>query len=263
MAAGSSGRGVSALASGANGQGVSGEATSSSGINYGVYGKTSSSAGYAGYFEGRGYFSGNVGIGTNSPGGRLHVVGDEVRIGDAGTSNYATGDGDLYVEDALEVDGPIFNLDAFNTAVTGRDVQVASNGRFGFLASSKRYKENIAPLEDDFSKILAAQPVAFVWKESKESDIGLIAEDIDELGLRNLVIYDAEGRPESVRYKFLSLYLLEVLKDLDNSIKELKAENESLKKQLKAENESLKRRLVVLEKMMEQVQFAVAKEVQQ
>src|SRR3989344_7348520 len=46
-----------------------------------------------------------VGIGTSNPSGKLQVAGDEVRIGDAGTLNYASADGDLYVEDALEVDG--------------------------------------------------------------------------------------------------------------------------------------------------------------
>jgi hypothetical protein len=49
--------------------------------------------------------SGNVGIGTTNPTGVLQIVGDEVRIGDAGTINYITGDGDLYVEARLEVDG--------------------------------------------------------------------------------------------------------------------------------------------------------------
>lgn len=48
---------------------------------------------------------GNVGIGTNLPTARLQIVGDEVRIGDAGTVTYATGDGELYVEGDLEVDG--------------------------------------------------------------------------------------------------------------------------------------------------------------
>ena len=48
---------------------------------------------------------GDIGIGTNSPTGRLQVTGDEVRIGNAGSATLATADGDLYVEDALEVDG--------------------------------------------------------------------------------------------------------------------------------------------------------------
>jgi len=51
--------------------------------------------------------SGNVGIGTTSPTSKLQVTGDEVRIGDGGVVNYATGDGDLYVENVLEVDGKI------------------------------------------------------------------------------------------------------------------------------------------------------------
>jgi|GEM_PF-2197953 len=55
---------------------------------------------------------GNVGVGTTSPTGKLQVVGDEVRIGDGGTVNYATGDGDLYVEDALEVDGSVYFVGA-------------------------------------------------------------------------------------------------------------------------------------------------------
>ena len=50
---------------------------------------------------------GGVGIGTSNPWGKLQVTGNEVRIGDAGTLDYATSDGDLYVEDVLEVDGTV------------------------------------------------------------------------------------------------------------------------------------------------------------
>lgn len=45
------------------GTGVHGEASGTSGLNFGVFGKTSSPDGWGGYFIGRGYFSGDVGIG--------------------------------------------------------------------------------------------------------------------------------------------------------------------------------------------------------
>ena len=208
--------------------------------------------------------NGNVGIGTTTPVGALDVRRDEVRIwSGTGSVNYALSQGELYVQGDLEADGPVYMANVYGTAVTGRDVYVSSTGRLGYLSSSKRYKENIAPLEDDFSKILQAQAVTFTFKQTKEPGIGFIAEDMDELGLRNLVIYDAEGRPDSVRYDCISLYLLEVLKDQASSIKELKAENESLKEHLRVENQSLKQRLGALEKIMRQQQFAAAKEVQQ
>ncbi|PIU01461.1 hypothetical protein COT68_03085, partial [bacterium (Candidatus Torokbacteria) CG09_land_8_20_14_0_10_42_11] len=54
------------------------------------------------------YTSGNVGINLDNPQGGMQITGDEVRIGDAGTLDYASGGGDLYVEDVLEVDGTIY-----------------------------------------------------------------------------------------------------------------------------------------------------------
>ena len=184
-----------------------------------------------------------------------------VRVWDgSATVNYATGSGELYVERDLEVDGDVYMLKLHSTQVgTGRSVYVnGTTGRLGYLISSKRYKENIAPLQDDFSKIVQAQAVTFTYKQTKERGIGLIAEDLDELGLSDLVIYDTEGRPESVRYEFVSLYLLEVLKDQASSIKELKAENESLKEQLTTQNQSVKQRLDAFEETIQQL--AKAKE---
>jgi hypothetical protein len=68
--------GGSFCAEGATGFGVSGYATHSNGINYGVYGRTDSPNGYAGYFTGgRNYFAGNVGIGALIPTAKLEVAG--------------------------------------------------------------------------------------------------------------------------------------------------------------------------------------------
>lgn len=91
--AGNSGRGVYGHATATSGQaaGVLGESSSPDG--YGVYalnqagsgdavairGDTASPDGFGGYFNGKGYFSGNVGIGITNPFEKLSVVGD-VRV---------------------------------------------------------------------------------------------------------------------------------------------------------------------------------------
>ncbi len=67
--------GVQGRTRSSSGRGVYGYATATSGVNYGVYGEVASPAGWAGYFDGRGHFSGAVGIGTTAPEGDLHVRG--------------------------------------------------------------------------------------------------------------------------------------------------------------------------------------------
>src|SRR5262249_60893233 len=58
-----------------DGRGVVGVATSATGPSVGVMGHAVSADGYAGYFVGRGFFSDNVGIGTDSPVSELDVPG--------------------------------------------------------------------------------------------------------------------------------------------------------------------------------------------
>jgi hypothetical protein len=139
---------------------------------------------------------------------------------------------------------------------------LGGKGNIGKGVSSARFKENIEPLADDFHKILKTKPKSFTPKDSTVKGIGFIAEDFDELGLDHLLIYE-DGRPLSIRYELISLYLLEVMKDQVATNKELKAENELLKMQLEAETESLDRRVNALENIVRQYQFIVTKELQQ
>ncbi len=134
---------------------------------------------------------GNVGIGTMTPGTKLAVHGL------TGTGGYS----------------PV----RVNPAT----------GDFYYQSSSKRYKDDVQPLEDDFEKILEVQPKSFVDKASGQREIGYIAEEFDEMGLGNLVIYDKDGRPDGLKYQLVSLYLLEI-------VKEVRAENEDLKQRIEA-----------------------------
>ena len=81
--------GVVAISGGTNGAGLEAVASAANGPTKAVYGIATSPEGYAGYFRGRGYFSGNVGIGTASPQAAFNVDGT-ARI-DAVTAAYAEG----------------------------------------------------------------------------------------------------------------------------------------------------------------------------
>ncbi len=104
-----------------------------------------------------------------------------------------------------------------------------------YASSSRKNKKDIVPLTDDFHKILNAKPVAFTDKVSGERNIGYIAEEFDEIGLDNLVVYE-DGEAISLSYELVSLYNLEIIKEqqkvLDQQetvIEELKQEIEKLK----------------------------------
>jgi alpha-tubulin suppressor-like RCC1 family protein len=154
--------------------------------------------------------NGNMGVGTTSPSERLDVDGT------ARLRQIAAGSGTTVVADP--------------------------NGRLMKSSSSRRYKTSIVDLKTDSDAVLNLRPVRFQWKATGQEDIGLIAEEVAE-SMQDLVIYDAEGKPDAVKYDRVSLYLMQVVKNL-------KSDNESLK----SENESLKQRLDLLEKRMEKLE---------
>jgi hypothetical protein len=131
----------------------------------------------------------------------------------------------------LDVNG-IVRIRSWGSTPT-HDVQVNAYGDLCRVSSSKRYKKNIRGLEYHLDKILDLKPVSFEWKTTSEQDIGLIAEDVHEL-IPELVGYDKEGRPDAVRYELVSLYLLEVMKDQVEAIKELRTENQELRQRVEA-----------------------------
>ena len=107
------------------------------------------------------------------------------------------------------------------TTPTGSQVFVESNGQLGTVVSSRRFKENIAPMsEESVNALCALEPVAFSYKSDTEhkKQFGLIAEQVEEV-LPELVVYDQDGKPYSVAYHVLPSMLLALVqrqqKDFD------------------------------------------------
>ena len=109
----------------------------------------------------------------------------------------------------------------------------SSTGEIGYDNSSRRYKTNIQTLKDDWSKILEARPVRYTRPDSPDCwEYGFIAEEIDSIGLTNLVGYDAEGIPDDVKYDRMVLYLNEIVKNQEQQIKILKEQNVRMEKRV-------------------------------
>jgi hypothetical protein len=93
--------------------------------------------------------------------------------------------------------------------VTGAAVYVTSTGQLGVLASSERYKTDVASMAASTGKLEQLRPVTFRLKSDPLSAVqyGLIAEEVDKV-YPELVIRNDSGKIQSVRYDELAPVLL-------------------------------------------------------
>ena len=139
--------------------------------------------------------------------------------------------------EVLDVDGKVRVRDFYTSGAT-YDVQVKSTGELVRVTSSKRYKTDIHDLEVNPLDVLTLQARRFTWKETGEKDIGLIAEEVDKV-LKDLVVYDEQGRPDGVSYDKISLYLLEVIKKQNEEIKSQQEQINQLQQDIEEIQEAL------------------------
>jgi hypothetical protein len=103
------------------------------------------------------------------------------------------------------------------TSASGIPVLISSNNKLGTMTSSKRFKDDIKPMETASETLYALKPVTFRYKKELDpagtSQFGLVAEDVEKMN-PDLVVRDKEGKPYSVRYDQVNAMLLnEFLKE--------------------------------------------------
>lgn len=125
-----------------------------------------------------------------------------------------------------------------NTTSATSNVHVRSDGIMFSIGSATRYKEDIQPLinELDYSKrILNLRPKSWIDKGEKERGeafgryYGVIAEDVESIGLSEYTTKNKDGELESVQYDRLWTLLIPVVREQDTEIKNLKQELADLK----------------------------------
>jgi Chaperone of endosialidase len=133
-----------------------------------------------------------------------------------------------------------------NSPITGAAVYVSSSGQLGVLASSERYKTAITSMGAATEKLQRLRPVTFHLKSEPDGALqyGLIAEEVAKV-YPELVIRDATGRIQGVRYDELAPMLLNEVQQLQLKVQyqqQKLTEVEQLKQQvaeLKQQNESM------------------------
>jgi hypothetical protein len=117
-------------------------------------------------------------------------------------------------------------------------VLVDANGQIGTSRSSIRYKEDVHTMGDASNPLMNLRPVTFRYKEaesdgSKPIQYGLIAEEVEKV-MPDLVIYNAQGTPESVAYETLPSLLLNEYQKQGRELAAAKAKLETMETELAA-----------------------------
>jgi endosialidase-like protein len=142
-----------------------------------------------------------------------------------------------------------------NSQVTGAPVYVTASGQLGVLASSERYKTDIAALPSDNERLLQLQPVTFHLKSEPNGALqyGLIAEQVEKV-YPELVLRDAQGQLQGVRYDELAPILLSQMQQQQLTIAAQDSELAEAREQIAAQAEDvrdLKRELAYLKRLEE------------
>jgi hypothetical protein len=186
------------------------------------------SGGFAGYSNTSGSyntFSGNQAGYTNDEGSYNVYIGYNAGNGNTiGNNNIYIGSGSMgigYEYNAIRIGGrdgnqqtqvKTFIAGIYGYISYGIPVYIDSDGKLGTDTSSRRFKEQIADMGESTNALMKLRPVTFLYKPEYLSgqrtlQYGLIAEEVAEV-YPELVAYDKDGQPFSVRYQYLPTMLL-------------------------------------------------------
>jgi uncharacterized coiled-coil protein SlyX len=228
----------------------------------------------------------NTGIGTtallnNTIGNNNTAVGysaffgnttgsDNIALGHAAGANNITGSNNIYIgnpgthtdSSRIRIGTPGTQTKAFIAGISGATVPsgvgviVGSNGQLGTIVSSKRFKDEIKPMNKASEAILALKPVTFRYKKELDPDaipqFGLVAEEVAKVD-PDLVARDEMGKPYTVRYEAVNAMLLNEFLKEHGRVEQLKTTVSAQEKQIAMLTASLKEQGAQIQKVSAQL----------
>jgi hypothetical protein len=142
-------------------------------------------------------------------------------VGDGAGENVSTANNVIAIGagiDGENVSNTCYIGNIFGVSSAGATtVYVNSLGKLGTVVSSRRFKDDIKPMDKASEAILALKPVTFRYKHeidpTRSPQFGLVAEEVEKVNPA-LVVRDSEGKINTVRYEAVNAMLLnEFLKE--------------------------------------------------
>jgi hypothetical protein len=138
---------------------------------------------------------------------------------------------------------------AFDITYTRRASWLGNDGRIGWASSSAEAKTNIRDADIDPLKILEVAARSFNYRaeiakrddpENEQYDpdyhvaleFGAIAEELDALGLWQVVIYEDHQKPVGIHYELLGLLAIEAIKYVWQQQQQLSSDVAAIKERL-------------------------------
>lgn len=145
--------------------------------------------------------SGNLLVGTTSADGTVTLKGST-----ADSSAYV-----FYCRNSsntglggIRNDGYVFFPQVYNnTTASAANVGITSSGEIYRSTSSLKYKTNVQDAVHGLAEVLQLRPVTYKGKSETDGNKvfgGLIAEEVDEVGLTEFVQYADDGTPDALAY---------------------------------------------------------------
>jgi hypothetical protein len=130
------------------------------------------------------------------------------------------------------------------TSSGGTAVFINSAGKLGTTASSRRFKDDIKPMEQTSEALFSLKPVTFRYKKGIDPQgipqFGLVAEDVDAVN-PDLVVRDKEGKVYTVRYDVVNAMLLNEFLKEHRKMQKLEAALEAVSERLKLQEATIQK----------------------
>jgi trimeric autotransporter adhesin len=198
-------------------------------------------------------------LAANTTGFGNIAMGDEALFSSTGSSNTAIGDSAglnaTTGSDNVYIGAGMFGIAGEShacyissifgqTSASGIPVLINSNNKLGTTTSSKRFKEDIKPIDKGSEALFALQPVSFRYKKELDPaatpQFGLVAEDVEKVNAA-LVVRDQEGKPYTVRYDQVNAMLLNEFLKEHRKVEQLQKEMRTIVARLKEQETKIQK----------------------